>query len=102
MAAVHVLLLLILTCVGIVAGFALPLRFCGQVPGFNTGILFGGLFSLLLSLMVGALVAGRAEQAIGTNIGVPIGAFLGCFLGATLANFAAGALGALISFMLRH
>ena len=94
-------LVIVLMTAGLVLGCVIPIRFCGHIRGFVSGMFFGGIVSLLGALMAGNLVGGLGEEFLGTGVGVPLGLFVGCSAGMCLSNCFMGSIGALASRMFR-
>jgi len=80
---------------GLVAGFVVPLRFCGHLHGFGTGMLIGGLPAALGGMQVAYLVAAWCEH-LGSFL-IPIGLLLGAFLGSCILSTITGMIGVLIA-----
>ena len=101
MSVVAVGFVIVVLIAGLVLGCVIPIRFCGHIRGFQSGMLFGGIVSLLGAMMAGNLVGGLGEKFLGTDIGVPLGLFVGCSAGMCLSNCFMGSIGALASRMFR-
>ena len=67
MNVVAVGLVIVVLITGLVLGCVIPIRFCGHIRGFQSGMLFGGIVSLLGAMMAGNVVGGLGEEFLRTE-----------------------------------
>jgi hypothetical protein len=75
---------------GLALGFALPLRWFGELAGFTPGVFLGALVTLMAGMLSATLLGGWCEGLLGTSAGVPVGVAAGSFLGSGIINCVVG------------